>query len=223
MLRKIKEEIDFSFVNRLLIDSYCKEFGRPAKEPEMMFKLMFLKRLYDLATREVFLRGATDMAFKYFLDLNPEDKLPHHSLLTKFKNSRINIEEILSEMLTEIVRQSIEKGLIEGNAIIVDATHSKSKGTNETPTQILRRTSKLLRKEIHGLDKSDYLGLFGMKIQSYFSAITSNVKRIIKLKELQISKISISFINSIFRNKILYQLSIINLNVQNKIVFQQSL
>ena len=32
-LRKIKEEIDFSFVNALLEDSYCKNFGRPAKEP----------------------------------------------------------------------------------------------------------------------------------------------------------------------------------------------
>jgi hypothetical protein len=31
-------------------------------------------------------------------------------------------------MLTEIVRQTLEKGLIKGNTIMVDATHSKSKG-----------------------------------------------------------------------------------------------
>jgi len=97
LLRKIKDEIDFSFVNILLAKSYCEEFGRPAKEPELMFKLMFLKRLYDLSNREVFQRGTSDMAFKYFLDLEPEDKLPHHSLLTKFKNTRINSEEILNE------------------------------------------------------------------------------------------------------------------------------
>ena len=28
---------------------YCENFGRPAKEPEMMFKLLFLKKLYDLS------------------------------------------------------------------------------------------------------------------------------------------------------------------------------
>ena len=32
ILRKIADEIDFSFVNRMLEESYCKNFGRPAKE-----------------------------------------------------------------------------------------------------------------------------------------------------------------------------------------------
>ena len=39
LLRKIKENIDFSFVNPMLRKQYCENFGRPAKEPEMMFKL----------------------------------------------------------------------------------------------------------------------------------------------------------------------------------------
>ena len=41
LLRRIKENIDFSFVNPMLRKQYCEHFGRPAKEPEMMFKLMF--------------------------------------------------------------------------------------------------------------------------------------------------------------------------------------
>jgi IS5 family transposase len=149
LLRKIEENINFEFVNKLLEKSYCKEFGRPAKEPEMMFKLMFLKRMYDLSDREVISRSETDLAYKYFLRLNPEDKLPDPSLLTVFRKSRLNDEEILEEMLTEIVKQAVEKGLIKGNAIIVDSTHSKSKGINETPNQMLRRISKELRKEIY--------------------------------------------------------------------------
>lgn len=44
LLRKIKENIDFSFVNPMLKEQYCEHFGRPAKEPEMMFKLLFLKK-----------------------------------------------------------------------------------------------------------------------------------------------------------------------------------
>ncbi len=43
LLRRIKENIDFSFVNPMLRKQYCEHFGRPAKEPEMMFKLMFKK------------------------------------------------------------------------------------------------------------------------------------------------------------------------------------
>ena len=41
LLRKIKDDIDFSFVNPMLKKSYCEHFGRPAKEPEMMFKQEF--------------------------------------------------------------------------------------------------------------------------------------------------------------------------------------
>lgn len=36
LLRRIKENIDFSFVNPMLRKQYCENFGRPAKEPEMI-------------------------------------------------------------------------------------------------------------------------------------------------------------------------------------------
>ena len=52
LLRKIKENIDFSFVNPLLRKQYCENFGRPAKEPEMMFKLMFLTQLSQQQNRK---------------------------------------------------------------------------------------------------------------------------------------------------------------------------
>ena len=33
ILRKLKDNIDFSFVNPMLRKQYCEHFGRPAKEP----------------------------------------------------------------------------------------------------------------------------------------------------------------------------------------------
>jgi len=148
ILRKINQEIDFSFVNKMLEKSYCINFGRPAKEPEMMFKILFLKRMYDLSDQVLIDETGYNMAFKYFLGLQPEDKTVDSSLLTKFRKTRIT-EDILEEMLTETIRQAIEKGLIKSKAIIVDSTHSYSKGNPETPTQILRRMTKFLRREIY--------------------------------------------------------------------------
>jgi len=148
ILRKIKEGIDFSFVNPMLKKSYCEHFGRPAKEPEMMFKLCFLKKLYDLSDERLIENASMHMSYKYFLDLNPEDEVIDSSLLTKFRKTRIT-EDILEEMLHETVRQAIEKGLIKSRMIIVDSTHSKSSAKHETPTQILRRLTKELRKELY--------------------------------------------------------------------------
>ncbi|MEL7622439.1 MAG: IS1182 family transposase [Clostridiales bacterium] len=147
-LRKIKENVDFSFVNPMLKEQYCEHFGRPAKEPEMMFKILFLKRLYDLSD-EVLVRDLRyNMAYKYFVGLQPEEGTIDPSLLTKFRKTRIN-EDILEEMLGETIHQAIEKNLIKSQSVIVDSTHSHSKGNRETPTQVLRRLAKSLRKEIY--------------------------------------------------------------------------
>ena len=88
ILRRLKENIDFSFVNPMLKKQYCEHFGRPAKEPEMIFKLLFLKKLYDLSDERVISSSQTDMAYKYFLGLAPEDKMIDPSLLTKFRKTK---------------------------------------------------------------------------------------------------------------------------------------
>lgn len=148
LLRRIKENIDFSFVNPMLRKQYCEHFGRPAKEPEMMFKLMFLKKLYDLSDEQLISRAQTDMSFKYFLDLDPESPMTDPSLLTKFRKTRVT-EDILEEMLKETIRQALDKGLIRSGTIIVDSTHTNASVRAKSPTQILRELSKQLRKEIY--------------------------------------------------------------------------
>lgn len=148
MLRKIKETVDFDFVNPMLWHNYCEEYGRPAKEPVLMFKLLFLKKLYDLSDVEVIQTAEVNMAYKYFLDLDPEDSLVAPSLLTRFRKERLKGDN-LEEMLKETVNQAVEKGIIKSRSILVDSTHSKSSTKHETPTQILRRFTKELRKELY--------------------------------------------------------------------------
>lgn len=148
ILRRMKENIDFSFVNPMLKKQYCEHFGRPAKEPEMMFKLCFLKKLYDLSDERLISSAQTDMAYKYFLGLSPEDKMIDASLLTKFRKTRIT-EDILEEMLKETIQQAIGKGLVRSGTIIVDATHTEAAVRAKSVTQVLRDLSKQLRKEIY--------------------------------------------------------------------------
>lgn len=148
LLRRIKENIDFSFVNPILRKQYCENFGRPAKEPEMMFKLLFLKKLYDLSDESLISSAQTDMAYKFFLDLEPEARMIDPSPLTKFRKTRIT-EDILEEMLKETIQQALDKKLIKSGTIIADSTHTIASVRAKSPTQILRDMSKQLRKEIY--------------------------------------------------------------------------
>ena len=148
ILRKLKDNIDFSFVNPMLRKQYCKHFGRPAKEPEMMFKLLFLKKLYDLSDERLISSAQTDMAYKYFLGLSPEDKMIDPSLLTKFRKTRIT-EDILEDMLKETIQQAIQKGLVKSGTIIVYATHTEAAVRAKSVTQVLRDLTRTLRNEIY--------------------------------------------------------------------------
>jgi len=90
LLKLIEKAGDFSFINELLSDSYCVNFGRPAKEPEMMMKLLFLQYIYGLSDVKVMEEATFNLAFLLFLRFNPEDKLPDASLLAKFRTQRLN-------------------------------------------------------------------------------------------------------------------------------------
>ena len=118
VLKKIDKAVDFSFINELLEGSYCKNFGRPAKEPEMMLKLLLLEYLYSLSDVKVIEEAEVNLAFLWFLGLNPEDKLPDPSLLAKFRTQRMK-DLTLDEVLTEIVRQCVAKGIIDSTALTV--------------------------------------------------------------------------------------------------------
>lgn len=137
ILKKIESVVDFSFINELLEDSYCKEFGRPAKEPEMMCKLLVLEHLYNLSDEKVIEEANLNLAYMYFLGINPEDSLPNKSLLSKFRTQRLQ-ETTLDEIITEIVRQCVEQGIIKSGSVSIDATHIEANTIRKTPEGLMK-------------------------------------------------------------------------------------
>jgi transposase len=146
ILKTIDSAVSFRFVNELLAGSYCKNFGRPAKEPEMMIKLAILQRLYGLSDERLNEEVQINLAFMWFIGINPGDALPHPSLYSKFRTLRLK-DVTLDDMLTEIVRQCVEKGIIppktEG---IVDATHIIANTTKKVPERIMKHLAKKIFK-----------------------------------------------------------------------------
>ena len=53
LLKPLDRVVDFSFIDELCHDAYTPDFGRPACEPEMMFKILFLQFLYNISDRRI--------------------------------------------------------------------------------------------------------------------------------------------------------------------------
>lgn len=145
ILKSINKVVDFTFINEMLEDSYCKYYGRPAKEPEMMIKLLILQRLYKLSDKNVIEESNLNIAFLWFLGVNPDEDLPDSSLLAKFRKMRLK-EVTLDDIITEIVRQCVEKGIIHCGAISIDATHTEANTKKKVPERIMKHLARKIIK-----------------------------------------------------------------------------
>jgi transposase len=141
LLRRIDDALDFSFANEILREGYSTRFGRPAKEPEMMLKLLLLQNLYNLSDARVIEEASLNLAFMWFLGLNPEDKLPEASLLAKFRTQRLKGQS-LDEMLTCTVRQCVKRGIIKNIDVGVDTTHIGANTKKKTPERVMKHLAK---------------------------------------------------------------------------------
>ena len=145
LLRQVNESVDFSFINELVKDSYCVYYGRPANELELLFRLLFLQFLYNLSDERVIEDSQYNLAYKWFLGLNPEDKLPDSSQLSRFRRHRLGANQV-DKVLDHIVKQCMEKGIIQSKAIIVDSTHTHANAAKQNPLEVLKRQLELSTK-----------------------------------------------------------------------------
>jgi IS5 family transposase len=81
----------------------------------------------------------------YFIGINPEDTLPDKSLLSKFRTQRLE-ESTLDEIITEIVRQCVEKGIIKGTGVSIDATHIEANTIKKTPERLMKHLARKIIK-----------------------------------------------------------------------------
>ena len=153
-LRQINELIDFEFVYDELKDKYSATMGRGAVNPIMMFKYLLLKAMYPTSDVGLVKRAFTDMSYKYFLGLNPEDHVIESSTLTKFRRERLKDTNILDLLIGKTVSIAKEHGLLKSKTIIVDSTHTNARYSQKSPLQSLQNISKKLRNNVYKIDES---------------------------------------------------------------------
>lgn len=120
-LRRIDRVLDLLFVSDLTKDLYCKGNGRPSIDPVVFFKMQIIKYLYNIdSDRQLCQDIHVNLAYRWFLRMSLEDKIPDHSALTKIRN-RLG-ETIFESVFTEIVRQCQKAGLVKGKQLVTDGT-----------------------------------------------------------------------------------------------------
>lgn len=147
LLRKINDIVDFGFIHSLVEDSYCLYYGRPANEPELLFRLLFLQFLYNLSDERIIQEAQVNLAYKWFIGLNPEDELPNSSQLSRFRNHRLGANRV-ERVLFELVRQCVDQKLIQSKVLLIDSTHTFANAQKQDALNVLKDAAKRLHRAV---------------------------------------------------------------------------
>lgn len=127
LLRKIKKHIDFSFINTMCREYYCLDNGRPAIEPVIIFKMLFIGYLFGIRSeRRLVEEVKVNIAYRWFLDYKLTDKIPDASVIWQNRRRRFNGTDIPQRIFDNIVWQAIDQGLVDGKVLYSDSTHLKA-------------------------------------------------------------------------------------------------
>ena len=160
LLRKINQVVDFSFTEQILQDKYHPDIGRPAEDPEFMLRLCLLQYLYGDSDRRVVENARLNLAYKYFLDLAVDAEVPDYTTISYFRTQRLG-EEKFQLVLEQIVRQCIDKGLVNGKRQIIDSTPVIANISSSSITGLVRKCRENVLKTIEKQDAkiAESLGL----------------------------------------------------------------
>ncbi|MFH1852138.1 MAG: IS1182 family transposase [Candidatus Neomarinimicrobiota bacterium] len=127
LLRKIDRAIDFDFIREKVRDLYCSDNGRPAIDPVILFKMLFIGYLFGIRSERQLIRDIeVNVAYRWFLGMNLTDKIPDASTLSQNRRRRFTGSTIYQEIFDEIVFQSMRRQLVDGKVLYTDSTHLKA-------------------------------------------------------------------------------------------------
>lgn len=113
LLRRIDEAVDFSFIYDLCAPLYCADNGRPAIDPEVIFRMLIVGYLYGIKSEARLEEEINyNMAYKWFCGLGLTEKAPDATTISQDRHRRFRDNNIAEEIFNEILRQCIAKGLV---------------------------------------------------------------------------------------------------------------
>jgi len=120
MLRKVAGVVDFDFVYGEVKESYGYN-GHVSVPPPMILKLMLLLVLYNVRSeRELMATLPERLDWLWFLGLDLDSEIPHHSVLSKARK-RWGVE-LFQSFFERIVWQCVENGLVDGRKLFCDSS-----------------------------------------------------------------------------------------------------
>ena len=125
-VRIYDKAIDWKFIYPLVENLYSAT-GKPSIDPIVLFKIVFLNYIDGIhSIRKTCERCKTDVAYRWFLRINFDEKVPDHSTYSQNLRRKFLGTDLFKEIFTEIIKQAYAAGFIDPTNVFGDSTHVKA-------------------------------------------------------------------------------------------------
>jgi transposase len=103
---------------------FYTDFGRPSVDPVVLVKLLLVGAIRGVGSlRELMRVAQVDLSIRRFLGYGLTEPLPHHSTLSHAQCVRFAESSVFEQLFTQVLGQCRQEGLLDGDRLVVDATH----------------------------------------------------------------------------------------------------
>jgi len=121
ILKRVDKVLDLSWLRDDVKDLYCDDNGRPGIDPEAAVRLMIAGYFQGIVHDRKLMREAqVNLAIRWFAGFALDEKLPHHSTLTRIRHRWG--EERFKKVFLKTIQSCIDAGLVSGETVHFDAT-----------------------------------------------------------------------------------------------------
>jgi len=137
LLRQIEYLIDFSFIYDEVKNLYSINFGRPGIDPVVLVKYLLIGFLYGIESeRRIEQEIQVNVAYRWFLGLDLDGKVPDHSTISQNRRRRFNGQNFFRKLFEQVLYLCMDSGLVEGKVILTDSTHIKANASRKSERKI---------------------------------------------------------------------------------------
>ncbi|VXB83935.1 hypothetical protein EXIGUO8H_380010 [Exiguobacterium sp. 8H] len=115
------------------------------KEAERVTTVL-LGPLFNIrSVRQTVRKVQTNLAYRWFLGLGIDEKVPDHSTISQAYRRRFQGNDVFQQIFEEIVRQAESHGLVSGRILITDSTHIRANAKKELKPASEKRERRLVK------------------------------------------------------------------------------
>lgn len=142
--------IDFEFIYDLVEETYSSDNGRPSLDPVMLIKIPLIQCFYRIRSmRQTIKDIEVNTAYRWFLGLTLDDKVPHFTTYGKNYYRRFRDKQVIAAIFSQVLNQALIAGLIDPSEIFVDGTHIKAAANNHKyHKEIVKQQAKFMSDQL---------------------------------------------------------------------------